>query len=160
MVAYRRYREDLGGYWAAEQLERLHLESLYSEVSVEKKLGGNRNSIVHSCREKYDLDFHSIRVTLCGQACISEQAVPLQSLQGFYATHGRYAQLSLLYPEARVKNNTMALDVVPAYRKTFDGTVWPDVAYKAVLERGGGLYERAKRVAMKEHLIIRINRNK
>ena len=36
VVAYRHYREQLGEYWTAEHLERLHWDFLYSLVSLHK----------------------------------------------------------------------------------------------------------------------------
>ena len=155
MVACRRYRESVGEYWTVEQPARLHWEALYAEVSLERQLGVSRERPGPKRRERCDLDVRFVRATLCTQLGIPEESMLTERLSDFYKDREQFARLPLQYPDARVVKNPMASDVVGAFRKTFgevsDGMHTATDALKAT---NGRLYDRAKRVAEQEHLVV------
>ena len=53
VVAYRRYREQLGLYWTCAKLEQHHWEFLYSQVSLGKKLGVSQKKAFTGRSNKY-----------------------------------------------------------------------------------------------------------
>ena len=96
VLAYRRYRESVGEYWTVEQLERLHWEALYGEVSLEWHLGLKSERISRSRRARYELDVRLVRVTLCTQLDIPEEAMLPERISAFHREHETFALLPFL----------------------------------------------------------------
>ncbi len=110
VVAYRHYREQLGEYWTAEHLERLHWDFLYSQVSLHKTLGrAKMRSDSQHGRVRGMQELTAARVSLCQELVLSEELVPLENLRVFFGRHERHARLPLMYADASVVK-----DAVPA----------------------------------------------
>ena len=133
----------------------MHWEVLYGEVSLERHLGLKSERISRSRRARYELDVRLVRATLCTQLEIPEEAMLTERISVFYQEHEPFALLPLQYPAARVLKDTMASDVVDSFRKTF-GEVSDEMhtAHDALKAASGRVYDRTKRVAEQEHLVV------
>ena len=79
-------------YWTAERLARLAWEFLYSEVSLEKKLGyGVRQA--SKAQRRVETNVTGTQAKLAGQLRIAEELTPTANLREFYVDHQRHAQI-------------------------------------------------------------------
>ncbi len=154
VVAYRHYREQLGEYWTAEHLERLHWDFLYSLVSLHKTLGRSQNRTSPHGRVRGMQELTAARVSLCQELGLSEELVPLENLGAFFGRHERHARLPLMYADASVVKDAVPRSVVEAYEKTFLGEDLPETAFLSMGTAGAGSYERAMAVARDSKYIV------
>ena len=72
--AYRHYAEQKGSYWTSDQLERLHWEFLYSQASLDKKLGRIHTAINVKLRPAAINALTLVRVSLCRHLELAERS--------------------------------------------------------------------------------------
>jgi hypothetical protein len=113
--AYRFYREKLEGYWTAENLERLHWEFLYSQVSLEQEVVRGRGGQNHCNRSR----IAAIRTALAARIDTAEELITFRELSVFFQKNEKHAQLALRYPSATVVKDAVPKYLVDAYKKTF-----------------------------------------
>ena len=104
LVAYRRYREQRGGYWTSDHLEQHEWEFLYSFVSLDSKLGQNWAA---GPRARARSGLEAVRVSLCQRLGVAEELVPLHDISVFFGEHERHARLALEYPDAFVYKDVL-----------------------------------------------------
>lgn len=124
---YRCYREQLGAYWTVRRLERLQWEYLYALVTMDSKYG-SKTGHIWMRRQRVLL---TVRAMLCRSMEVAEELIPLKIFDDFFRKHEEYARLPRKYPEACILKDTLPIDLINAYRRTFVvGEVLPGVASK------------------------------
>ena len=97
LMAYRRYREQLAGYWTMEELVRHHWKRLYALVDISGRIVPQSRR----CTKVAESALMSIRRHLCEEAAISEEAVPLSVLWSFYLRH-EDVSIAIYFPGALI----------------------------------------------------------
>ena len=113
--------EERGDYWSCDQLEQYHWLYLYSQVSLENKLGGISHGVSGGSRDGANRKLLAVRVSFCATFGLAEELVPMTSMSSFYGRHEKHARLPLLYPEARIIKDEVPRFAVEVYGKTFRG---------------------------------------
>ena len=135
--AYRYYREQHQDYWTCEQLERSHWKALYEEVDLDHILGRIHHTVARCTGRSAALQrLHSVRSTLCLNIGLSEEIIPMSAMSQFYGRNEQHAKLKLLYPDARVVEDSMPIFSIEAYQSTFAEKPLPMTTYECHAKYG------------------------
>ena len=129
-----------------DQLLRHHWKRLYALVDI----AGRIIPPSRRCAKVVEMALTSIRRQLCGEAAISEEAIPVSVLWTFYLQHEDYARLCLEYPQAHVSTDCMTERMIEAFQETYIEEVLaqgPADTARGYISRSTGTLARARQVA-------------
>ena len=154
VLAYRRYREQIGSYWVCESLERFHWLHLYRLVPLDVNFRRGINAVHPAARRVVDAALRLIRVSLCAHLEVAEDLVPVSELSKFFRAHQFWACLPLRYPTVAVSHDSVTAPLVKLYRRNFYGEVLPETALACIADTERSGESRAEELAAAGQCIV------